>query len=80
MRLYKHIGQTSAKFKPDLLSERELEVLRLVAAGRANHDVAESLSVSDNTIKYHLKNIMQKLNVSNRAEAVKIATQMGLIE
>ena len=80
MRLYKHIGQASSRFKSDVLSERELDVLRLVAAGRSNHAVAERLSVSDNTVKYHLKNIMQKLSVSNRAEAVKIAIQMGLIE
>jgi DNA-binding NarL/FixJ family response regulator len=80
MRLYKHIGQPGTSTKPDLLSDRELEVLRLVADGRPNRDIAEVLSVSDNTVKYHIKNIIQKLQASNRAEAVKIATQLRLIE
>ncbi len=80
MRLYKHIGQPSDMMKSNILSERELEVLRLVADGRPNRDVAGILSVTDNTVKYHLKNIMQKLKAANRAEAVRIATQMGLIE
>lgn len=79
-RLFKHIGQTSARSEKSLLSDRELEVLRLVADGRPNREIAGLLSVSDNTVKFHLKNIMQKLNVSNRAEAVKVATQMNILK
>jgi DNA-binding NarL/FixJ family response regulator len=78
-RLFKHIGQSGSKTERSLLSDRELEVLRLVADGRPNREIASVLSVSDNTVKFHLKNIMQKLNVSNRAEAVKVATQMNII-
>jgi DNA-binding NarL/FixJ family response regulator len=53
---------------PDL-SAREWEVLGLAAQGMTNPQIAESLSVSDNTVKFHLQNIFQKLGVSNRTEA-----------
>jgi len=51
------------------LSEREWEVLELVAKGLTNPQIAEALSVSENTVKFHLQNIFQKLGVSNRTEA-----------
>ena len=54
------------------LSDREAEVLALVAQGLANTQIAQRLSVSDNTVKFHLQNIYQKLNVSNRTEAAGI--------
>ncbi len=54
------------------LSEREIEVLSLVAQGLTNTQIAQRLSVSDNTIKFHLQNIYQKLNVNNRTEAASI--------
>ena len=56
---------------PDLaeLSEREWEVLELVAKGFTNKQITEALSVSANTVKFHLQNIFQKLGVSNRTEA-----------
>jgi len=53
----------------DDLSEREAEVLNLVAQGMTNMQIALRLNVSENTIKFHLQNIYQKLNVSNRTEA-----------
>jgi DNA-binding NarL/FixJ family response regulator len=62
-----------------LLSERELEILQMVASGKSNRAVAEQLSISENTVKYHLKNILQKLGVSNRTEAVTLAMQKGLL-
>jgi DNA-binding NarL/FixJ family response regulator len=60
-----HRDQESA---PDL-SSREWEVLELAAKGLSNQQIAETLTVSENTIKFHLQNIFQKLGVSNRTEA-----------
>ncbi len=54
------------------LSEREIEVLSLVARGLTNTQIARRLSVSDNTVKFHLQNIYQKLNVNNRTEAASV--------
>ncbi len=51
------------------LSEREWEVLELVAKGNTNPQIAEALNVSENTVKFHLQNIFQKLGVGNRTEA-----------
>lgn len=62
------------------LSDREIEVLKLVARGLANKAIATQLSISENTVKYHLKNILQKLNVRNRTEAVSQAFRTGLVE
>jgi|tagenome__1003787_1003787.scaffolds.fasta_scaffold20971045_2 DNA-binding NarL/FixJ family response regulator len=56
-----------------LLTRRELEILRLVAEGRTNRDVAELLWVSDQTVKFHLANVYRKLGVKTRAEAVEWA-------
>jgi len=78
-RLFKNINQPGEKQKKNILSARELEILKLVAAGKTNHDIAELLSVSENTIKFHLKNIMQKMSVSNRTEAVTYAMQEGIL-
>lgn len=54
------------------LSERELEVLGLVAQGLTNLQIAHRINVSENTVKFHLQNIYQKLNVSNRTEATGV--------
>lgn len=62
------------------LSERELEVLRLVVAGLSNRDIAEELFISLNTVKWHTKNIYEKLQVHNRAQAIARAHELGLIK
>lgn len=59
-----------ASVERPLLTRRELEILRLVAEGMTNRDVAELLWVSDQTVKYHLANIYRKLGVNTRGEAV----------
>lgn len=69
----------SSKTLPHL-SDRELEVLGLVSKGMANRTIADKLSISENTVKYHMKNILQKLDVQNRTEAVSHALQNGLVE
>ena len=64
----------------DVLTEREQELLKQVAKGLSNREAAEALSISENTVKYHMKNILQKLNVSNRTEAATLGLQRGLIQ
>ncbi len=64
----------------DHLTEREADLLRLVAQGLPNKAIAQRLSLSENTVKYHLKNILQKLGVQNRTEAAAYAIRNGLIK
>ncbi|BEP37331.1 response regulator transcription factor [Variovorax sp. V59] len=66
-----------AEGKP-LLSPRELKVLRLIAQGWSNQQIAEAVSLSVNTIEFHAKNIYRKLSVKSRTQAVHQATQQGL--
>jgi len=61
-----------------VLSEREIEILKLIANGLKNKAIAEELKISENTVKYHLKHILQKLNLKNRAEAAAYSVQSGL--
>jgi len=61
------------------LSERELEVLRLLVDGASNKGIAQRLSLSENTVKAHLSHIFNKLGVQSRAEAVAAALQRGLV-
>lgn len=64
----------------ELLSDREMEVLRLVAAGSTNRDIAEALFVSEATVKTHLIHVFAKLGVNDRAAAVAAAFEQGLLE
>jgi len=61
------------------LTERELEVLRLVARGVSNPDIATALYITVNTVKTHISNILNKLQVDNRTQAATYAVQQGLI-
>lgn len=63
----------------DALTERELYVLRLVASGATNSEIAEKLSISINTVKSHLKNILGKLQLENRTQAATYALKHGLV-
>ena len=78
-RLFKHIGQPYESRTQVGLTDRETDVLRRVADGKSNREIAIELSVSENTVKFHLKNITIKLNVSNRTEAVMVAVKRKLI-
>jgi len=63
----------------DALSEREIAVLRLVAEGKANKEIARQLSISEDTVKAHLKNIFAKLDVRDRTQAVTVSAKRGII-
>jgi LuxR family maltose regulon positive regulatory protein len=63
----------------DPLTSRELEVLRFVAAGKRNSDIAQELVVTLDTVKKHVSNIMGKLGASSRTLAVSLAREYGLI-
>ncbi len=63
---------------PDL-TEREREVLRLVAEGATNREIAARLVISENTVNFHVKNILAKLHLKNRAQAVAYAIRTGLV-
>jgi DNA-binding NarL/FixJ family response regulator len=62
-----------------LLTERERTVLRLIAAGQSNKQIARALSITERTVKFHVTSIFRKLNADNRAQAVALATQRGLL-
>src|SRR5437879_11953933 len=61
------------------LTERELEVLNLLAQGMPNKEIAAQLIISERTAKFHVSSIMGKLGATNRTEAVSLAAQKGLI-
>ncbi len=62
------------------LSARELDVLRELARGLPNKLIAQELVISEHTVKFHIRSILDKLNASNRTEAVRIGLERGLIE
>jgi len=73
VRLAEHYGD-------DGLTGREIEVLRQIAAGDRNRDVAEKLSISADTVKAHISNIMDKLSAKDRTQAVAIGVHRGFIQ
>lgn len=72
-QLAEHLGD-------DALTEREIEVLRHIAGGNRNRDIAERLFIAEETVKVHIKHIMQKLGASDRTQAVAIAIRRGIIQ
>jgi DNA-binding NarL/FixJ family response regulator len=83
-RLTARLGQTvplpppAAPSSLDDLSQREVEVLRLLAAGKSNRDIAEALYISLNTVATHVRNILTKTGTTNRTEAAAYALRQGL--
>jgi len=61
------------------VSPREVEVLQLIAQGATNKEIADSLFISENTVKTHLRNIMEKLHLANRSQAAAYAVKKGLV-
>ncbi len=85
-KLLRHMGQHSSQRPPaeqqtlfESLTERELEVLTLLAQGMPNKEIAAHLTISERTAKFHVSSIMGKLGATNRTEAVSLAAQRGLI-
>ena len=64
----------------DSLSSREVEVLRLVSGGNANKEIAAQLSITEETVKGHIKNILAKLGANDRTHAAMIGLKRGIIE
>jgi DNA-binding NarL/FixJ family response regulator len=64
----------------DALSSREMEVLRLIASGNSNKQIADKLSIGETTVKSHITNILSKLAANDRAHAVTIGLQRGIID
>jgi DNA-binding NarL/FixJ family response regulator len=62
------------------LSDRELEVLRLLVAGSDNGDIGKQLQLSPSTVKHHVSNMLDKLGVENRIQAAVLAVQLGLLD
>ena len=79
-RLLKVIGQSEAHQRAAAmdLTEREMDVLRLVAGGASNQHIADQLAISINTVKTHLRNILVKLQLDNRTQVAAYAVQTGL--
>lgn len=80
-RLLKNADQRSVQNSHlvEELTEREIEVLKLVACGFSNSQIAEQLVISLNTVKFHLKNILGKLQLENRTQAAAYAVSSGMI-
>jgi DNA-binding NarL/FixJ family response regulator len=72
-------GVTQPRRRTSLLSAREHGVLRLVAAGQSNRQIARTLSISERTVKFHVTAVFNKLGAENRAQAVAIAAERGLL-
>ena len=71
-------ARPTAAERKSKISAREMEVLDLVAQGKTNKDIAASLAISESTVKYHLRNILDKLHLDNRAQAAAYAARRGV--
>ncbi len=80
-KLLQHISaQSEGQNAGGALTSREMDVLRLLAQGKVNKEIAAALSITERTVKFHVSAIMGKLDAGNRTEAVTIAAQRGLID
>ena len=73
-------AQLAEHLSDEALTEREVDVLRHVAGGNRNRDIAEQLFISEETVKVHVKHIMEKLGATDRTQAVAIAVRRGIIQ
>jgi DNA-binding NarL/FixJ family response regulator len=72
--------QIAEHFGGDLLTRREMEVLQLAAEGNRNKQIARALGIAEETVKFHIKNTMSKLEANDRTHAVTIAVKRGIIQ
>jgi NarL family two-component system response regulator LiaR len=73
------VQEVHAPESPEALSAREMDVLRLLAEGRSNREIAEALTLGEKTIKTHVSNILSKLNLNSRTQAALYAVRIGLV-
>jgi DNA-binding NarL/FixJ family response regulator len=73
-------GRLAEHFSDESLSDREIEVLRHVADGVRNRDIGKRLFITEETVKVHIKHIMEKLGASDRTQAVAIAVRRGIMQ
>ena len=77
-RILGEMSRSSGRAAVDNLSERETEVLRMVADGASNKDIASRLTITENTVKKHLQSILNKLHLQNRTQAAAYALRTGI--
>jgi DNA-binding NarL/FixJ family response regulator len=73
-------AQIAEHISDEALTDREVEVLREVAGGNRNRDIADKLCITEETVKVHVKHIMEKLGASDRTQAVAIGVRRGIIQ
>jgi DNA-binding NarL/FixJ family response regulator len=78
--VHEFVRENRPHHEPDRLTEREIEVLRLVTVGLRNKEIAARLGITENTTKYHLKHILEKLHAESRAELAARAVREGLVD
>jgi two-component system, NarL family, response regulator LiaR len=81
-RLMEEVGRPAPDAMPpgEHLTDRELDVIRLIARGRSNKEIAQDLVLSEKTVKTHVSNILQKLHLSDRTQAALYAVRQGIAE
>ena len=79
IRIARMVVQSFRKATNSNLSDREIEVLKLLASGKSYQSIGDELFISRNTIKFHIKNIYEKLQVQNKEQAIKKANQDKII-
>jgi DNA-binding NarL/FixJ family response regulator len=78
-KVFESLRRARASQGQTLLSDREVEVLNFMVKGLTTHQMAESLFISDNTVKTHIRHILEKLGANNRAQAVDKAKELGIL-
>jgi len=73
-------AQLAEHMSDDYLTAREIEVLQLISGGNRNRDIAELLGISEETVKVHVKHVMDKLGAKDRTQAITIAVRRGIIQ
>jgi len=73
-------AQLAEHYGDESLTQREIDVLRQIAGGNRNRDIAEKLFISEETVKVHIKHVMEKLGASDRTQAVAIGVRRGIIQ
>jgi DNA-binding NarL/FixJ family response regulator len=73
-------AQLAEHYSDETLTDREIEVLRQIAEGNRNRDIADKLFITEETVKVHIKHIMEKLGATDRTQAVAIGVRRGIIQ